>query len=138
MIEKKSLDHNEAQLIIATIQMELEKRKKAAVIAISDNQGELIALLRTDWAPLPSIVIATNKAWTAAREAKPTYEIGQAARDLKSGFDMAYYGDTRYIGWGGGIPVIIEGKVVGAIAVSGLTEDEDIELAKIGLSSIIK
>jgi len=51
---------------------------------------------------------------------------------------MAYYGDTRYIGWGGGIPVIIEGKVIGAIAVSGLTEDEDIELAKIGLSSIIK
>jgi len=77
MIEKKSLDHNEAQLIIAAIQMELVKRKKAAVIAISDNQGELIALLRTDWAPLPSIVIATNKAWTAAREAKPTYEIGR-------------------------------------------------------------
>lgn len=138
MIEKNSLGHSEAHIIIAAIQMELEKRNKSAVIAVSDNQGELIALLRTDWAPLPSIVIATNKAWTAAREAKPTYEIGQAARDIKNGFDMAYYGDTRYIGWGGGIPVIIEGRVVGAIAVSGLTEQEDIELAKVGLSSINK
>jgi glc operon protein GlcG len=138
MIEKKSLGHNEAQIIIEAIQMELEKRKKAAVIAVSDNQGELIALLRIDWSPLPSIVIAANKAWTAAREGKPTYEIGQAARDLKSGFDMAYYGDTRYIGWGGGIPVINEGRVIGAIAVSGLTEQEDIELANIGLSSINK
>jgi len=138
MVEKKSLGHNEAQIIIEAIQMELEKRKKAAVIAISDNQGELIALLRTDWAPLPSIMIAANKAWTAAREAKPTYEIGQAARDIKSGFDIAYYGDNRYIGWGGGIPVIMEGKVIGAIAVSGLSEQEDIELAKIGLSSINK
>ena len=138
MIEKKSLDHKEAQTIIAAIQMELAKRKRAAVIAVSDNQGELIALLRTDWAPLPSIVIATNKAWTAAREAKPTYEIGQAARDLKTGFDMAYYGDGRYIGWGGGIPVMMEGRVIGAIAVSGLTEQEDMELAKIGLSSVNK
>jgi len=138
MIEKKSLGHNEAQIIIAAIKMELEKRNKSAVIAVSDNQGELIALLRIDWAPLPSIVIATNKAWTAAREAKPTYEIGQAARDVKNGFDMAYYGDNKYIGWGGGIPVIIEGRVIGAIAVSGLTEQEDIELAKIGLSSISK
>lgn len=138
MIEKNSLGHSEAHIIIAAIQMELEKRNKSAVIAVSDNQGELIALLRTDWAPLPSIVIATNKAWTAAREAKPTYEIGQAARDIKNGFDMAYYGDTRYIGWGGGIPVIIEGRVVGAIAVSELTEQEDIELAKVGLSSINK
>jgi glc operon protein GlcG len=136
MIEKTSLDQNEAQLIIATIQKELEKRKKAAVIAVSDNHGELIALLRIDGAPLPSIRIAANKAWTAAREGKPTYEIGQAARDIKNGFDMAYYGDARYIGWGGGIPAVCEGKVIGAIAVSGLTEQEDIELAKIGLTSI--
>jgi glc operon protein GlcG len=135
MMEKMSLDQQEAQVIIATIQKELEKRNKAAVIAVSDNHGELIALLRLDGAPLPSITIAANKAWTAAREGKPTYEIGQAARDNKSGFDMAYYGDARYIGWGGGIPVIVEGKAVGAIAVSGLTEQEDMELAGMGLMS---
>jgi glc operon protein GlcG len=138
MRQLNSLDHNEAEKVIKVIQEELIRRQKAAVIAVSDENGELIALLRLDSAPLPSIVIAANKAWTAARERKPTFDVGQAARDPKSGFDMAYYGDHRYIGWGGGIPVIIEGKVVGAIAVSGLTEQEDIELAKIGLSAIVK
>jgi glc operon protein GlcG len=138
MRQLTSLDHNEAEKVIKVIQEELIRRQKAAVIAVSDENGELIALLRLDNAPLPSIVIAANKAWTAARERKPTFDVGQAARDPKSGFDMAYYGDHRYIGWGGGIPVIFEGKVVGAIAVSGLTEQEDIELAKIGLSAIVK
>ena len=38
-------------------------------------------------------MIATNKAWTAARERKPTRTIGQSARDPEAGFDIAYYGD---------------------------------------------
>ena len=132
MIEKKCLDYSEAKRIINAIETELLKRKKTAVIAVSDNQGELIALVRMDWASVSSVVIATNKAWTAAREGKPTYDLGQSARDPKTGFDMGYYGDRRYVGWGGGIPVIYEDKVIGAIAVSGLTEGEDIELAEIG------
>jgi glc operon protein GlcG len=136
MIEKKCLDHAEAKRIINAIEAELLKRKKAAVIAVSDQQGELIALLRMDWASVSSVVIATNKAWTAAREGKPTYEIGQSARDPKTGFDMGYYGDRRYVGWGGGIPVVHDGKVIGAIAVSGLVESEDIELAQIGRDAL--
>jgi glc operon protein GlcG len=136
MIEKKCLDSSDAKRIINTIETELLKRKKAAVIAVSDNQGELISLLRMDWASVSSVVIATNKAWTAAREGKPTYEIGQSARHPQTGFDMGYFGDRRYVGWGGGIPVIHEGKVIGAIAVSGLTESEDIELANLGREAL--
>ena len=49
---------------------------------------------------------------------------------------MGYYGDRRYVGWGGGIPVFFEDKVIGAIAVSGLVESEDIELAKIGRDAL--
>jgi glc operon protein GlcG len=97
----------------------------------------LISLLRLDGAPLPSIVIATNKAWTAARERKPSRELGQAARDPVSGFDMAYYGDRRYIGWGGGVPVIIDGVVVGSVAVSGLPEQEDMEIVQLGVAAIV-
>jgi glc operon protein GlcG len=138
MKTQNNLDQKEAEKIIAAVKAELLLRRKAAVIAVSDAQGELIALLRLDGAPLPSIVIAANKAWTAARERKPTFEVGQAARDPKSGFDMAYYGDHRYIGWGGGIPVVNEGEVIGAVAVSGLTEQEDVELAMIGLAAVKK
>jgi glc operon protein GlcG len=49
---------------------------------------------------------------------------------------MAYFGDQRYIGWGGGLPVVVEGAVVGAIAVSGLPELEDIEIAQIGVAAL--
>jgi len=132
-----SLGHSEAQRAIEAIQAELQKRGKAAVIAVADAHGELIALLRLDGAPLPSIVIATNKSWTAARERKPTRELGQSARDPQTGFDMAYFGDPRYIGWGGGLPVAIDGTVVGAVAVSGLPEMEDIDVAQIGVDAIL-
>ncbi len=131
-----TLGHAEAQRAMQAIQAELQKRGQAAVIAVADAHGELIGLLRLDGAPLPSIVIATNKAWTAARERKPTRELGQAARDPIDGFDMAYYGDARYLGWGGGVPVIIDGAVAGSVAVSGLPEQEDMELASIGVSAI--
>ncbi len=51
---------------------------------------------------------------------------------------MAYYGDPRYIGWGGGLPVVVGGSVVGAVAVSGLSELEDMELAGIGVAAIVE
>jgi glc operon protein GlcG len=131
-----SLGHSEAQKAIQAIQSELERRSKAAVIAVADAHGELIALLKLDGTPPASILIASNKAWTAARERKPSREIGQAARDPRDGFDLAYFGDKRYIGWGGGLPVSMNGQVVGAVAVSGLPELEDIELAEIGVKAI--
>jgi glc operon protein GlcG len=131
-----SLGQAEAQAAIQAIQADLLRRGLAAVIAVADAHGELIGLLRLDGAPLPSIVIAANKAWTAARERKPTREIGQAARNPQSGFDLAYYGDPRYIGWGGGVPVIVNGNVVGAVAVSGLPEEVDMELAQIGVAAV--
>ena len=98
---------------------ELTRTSRAAVIAVADVHGELVTLVRLDGAPPASILIAANKAWTAARERRPTREIGQSARDPESGFDMAYYGDPRYVGWGGGVPVVVDGAVVGAVAVSG-------------------
>ena len=131
-----SLGHAEAQRAIQSIQAEVLRRHKAAVIAVADAHGELIALMRLDGAPLGSILIAANKAWTAARERQPTRDLGQTARDPVDGFDMAYYGDKRYIGWGGGLPVWLDGAVVGAVAVSGLSETEDIELAQIGVDVI--
>ena len=137
MITIANLSHQEAQQAVAAIQAELARRGKAAVITVADAQGELIALLRLDGAPLASINIAASKAWTAARERKPTREIGQAARDARDGFDMAYYGDRRYIGWGGGVPVVVNGKVAGAVAVSGLPEQEDMELAQLGVEAVL-
>ena len=137
MIQQTSLGQDEAQAAIAAVAAEISRRSKAAVITVADAHGELIALLRMDGARLPSIQIAANKAWTAAREQKASRELGQAARHPTDGFDMAYFGDPRYIGWGGGLPVIVDGAVVGAVAVSGLPEMEDIEVAQVGVETIL-
>lgn len=129
-----TLSHTDAQKAIAAIQTELERRGRVAVIAVADAHGELIALLRMDGAPLASVTIAINKAFTAAREGKPTLEIGAKFRD--KGYDFAWFGDPRYLGWGGGVPVIVEGKCIGAVAVSGLTQQEDHEIAGLGMALI--
>ena len=132
----QTLGHAEAQAAIAAITAILDQDGRAAVIAVADASGELIALLRRDGAALASIQIATNKAFTAARERKPSKTIGQEVRDPVTGFDIAYYGDRRYLGWGGGLPVLVDGQVVGAVAVSGLPEAEDMVLAEAGVKAI--
>ena len=73
-----------------------------------------------------------NKAYTAARERKPSYDVGQKSRDPERGFPMTNFGELRYTTWGGGLPIVIEGEVVGAVAISGLPESEDMEIAEIG------
>ena len=132
-----SLGHADAQKAIEVIKTEMLKRGRPGVIAVADTHGELLALLRGDGAPFPSIQIATNKAYTAARERKPSREIGQSLRDPQTGFDIAYYGDPKILGWGGGLPVTLNGAVIGAVGVSGLPEMEDIELAQLGVDAIL-
>ncbi len=133
-----ALTHDEARRAVDVITSELERRKKAAVIAVTDSHGELLAFLRMDGAPVSSIHIAINKASTAARERTRTSALGARSRDPEHGFPMSNFGDLRYINWGGGVPVVVDGQVAGAIAVSGLSEGEDEEVATIGLSAIAK
>jgi len=128
----QTIEYAEAKRIIDAIADKLLEEGKAAVIAVADTHGELIAFARMDGAPISSIRIAQNKAWTAARERKPTKEIGDKVRHPEKGFDIAYYGDPRFVGWGGGLPVLRNGQVVGAVAVSGLPSEEDIRLATLG------
>ena|SRR5690242_12757171 len=136
MITESTIEYAEARLAVEAIHSEVLKRGKAAVIAVCDGHGDLIALARMDGAPLSSITIAMNKAYSAARERKPTKEIGHAARNPEKGFDIGYFGDARFTGWGGGIPIWKDGRVAGALAVSGLPQAEDIELAEMGAAVI--
>ena len=138
MAQASILTLEDARRAIDVILPELKRRALAAVITVADDHGELIALMRMDGAPFSSIAIAMNKAYTAARERKPTKEIGRAARHPETGFDIAYFGDSRFVGWGGGVPVAIGGAVVGAVAVSGAPEAVDMELAALGVAAIVK
>jgi glc operon protein GlcG len=131
------LDYAAAQRIIGFIVEKAEEMQKSVAIAVADAHGELIAFARMDGVPLPSIAIAMNKAWTAARTGKTTQEIGEKVRHPQKGHDIAYYGDPRFVGWGGGVPVRKDGEVAGAVAVSGLTSKEDSDLASLGADLIV-
>src|SRR5579863_9242009 len=129
----QTIEYSEAKRIVDLIVEKARQMQKAAAVAVADSHGDLICFARMDGAPVSSIRIAMNKAWTAARERKPTKDIGERVKHPEKGHDIAYFGDPNYVGWGGGIPVWKNGEVVGAVAVSGLSSAEDIALATLGV-----
>jgi len=131
-----TIDYSEARRAVDLIVEKALQMQKAIVVAVADAHGDLICFARMDGAPVSSISVAMNKAWTAARERKPTKEIGDKVKHPERGHDIAYYGDPRYVGWGGGIPAWKNSQVIGAVAVSGLSSAEDIALAELGADLI--
>ncbi len=125
-----TLGHRDARFAIDSLVEAIEQRGEAAVIAVADVRGEIISVLRMDGAGISSLQIAQNKAFTAARLGSPSKSVGERVRRAEDGHDISYFGDSRYIGWGGGIPVIVGGECIGAVAVSGLPEDVDIALCQ--------
>ncbi|MDH3539652.1 MAG: heme-binding protein [Acidimicrobiia bacterium] len=131
---RNELGHHQAQHIIDNVRALLDEREAGAAVAVVDPHGELIALIRTDGCPLASINNAIHKAFTAAREGVESAVIGERSRT--EGFPMTNFGDLRYTAWGGGVPIVRDGEVIGAVGVSGLSEQEDIELARIGVAGL--
>jgi glc operon protein GlcG len=134
MPDRSEIGLAEAKQVVDTIAEELSARQLGAAVAVVDSHGELVAFLRSDGCPLASINNAVNKAFTAAREGVPSRAIGESSRE--EGFPLTNFGDPRYIGWGGGLPIVRGGAVIGAVGVSGLTEEEDIDLAQTGLDRL--
>ncbi len=130
MKQVDQLSHADAAKIISAIQAEVEKQGKGAAIAVTDEHGELMAFLRTDGCPLSSITIAINKAYTASRERKESKAVGEASHN--ENFPMTNFGELRFVSWGGGVPILYNGRVVGAVGVSGLPESDDMALARMG------
>lgn len=134
MPSRADLGHLQAQEIIDAVRADLDRRGVGGAIAVVDSHGELIAFLRTDGCGLPPTNIAMNKAYTAARLGAESRTVGERLRD--EGFPISNFGDPRFVGWGGGVPLIVDGDVVGAVGVSGLSEEEDVDLARIGAAIV--
>ncbi|MFO1307979.1 MAG: heme-binding protein [Burkholderiales bacterium] len=132
MMLEPTLGHDDAAAAIDAIREELAARGRTAVIAVADPHGELIALARLDGAPVSSVAVATAKARTAARLRRPTRVLGEQIRTR--GIAVSYYADPQLTAFGGGVPVWSGRQVVGAIAVSGLSDQEDEELAALGIA----
>jgi glc operon protein GlcG len=134
VIASQDLSHAEAQRIVDEVRTRLDAVGQGAAVAVVDRHGELMAFLRTDGCRLPSIQIAINKAYTAAREQIPSKTLGE--RSSLEGFPLTNFGELRYVSWGGGVPIVVDDAVIGAVGVSGLPEAEDIAHAEAGAAVI--
>jgi uncharacterized protein GlcG (DUF336 family) len=105
-------------------------------IAIVDDSGVLKAFSRMDGAPLLSIQIAQDKAYTAAGFGMPTHGWHDFIKDDAPLAAGAPSGIDRLVIFGGGYPIQIGGELVGAIGVSGGHYTQDQEVAEAGLAAL--
>lgn len=105
------------------------------VIAVADESGVLKAYARMDGAPLLSVELAQDKAYTAAAYGIATH----TWHDFIKGDPPLLHGivkTPRLIVFGGGYPIEIDGVVVGGVGVSGGHYEQDMEVAKAGLAAL--
>jgi uncharacterized protein GlcG (DUF336 family) len=105
-------------------------------IAIVDDSGVLKAFSRMDGAPLLSIQIAQDKAYTAVGFGMPTHGWHDFIKDDPPLADGAPDGIDRLVIFGGGYPIKFDGQLVGAIGVSGGHYEQDQQVAEAGLAAI--
>jgi glc operon protein GlcG len=124
------LTHEGAQALLAAAVAYAAKMKVPQCIAVVDEGCNLIAFIRMDGARVLSIASSQRKAMTAATTGKPT---GDVAEDL--GQMLAHATDGRMVNLKGGLPVIVDGQVIGGIGVGSGTGEQDREVANAALAA---
>lgn len=102
-------------------------------IAVVDDHGELIFFGRMDGAHQQSVDIARAKARTAARWRRET----KALEDAVTGGRSVLMAVEGMLPLEGGVPIIVEGRVIGAVGVSGVTSAQDAQIAKVGIRAVL-
>lgn len=130
---KKVLPLEVAKKIAEAAETEARKRGSTVVIAVVDDAGHLLLLHRLDDTQVASVEVAIGKARTAAIFRRPSKVFEDQIRDGRVAA-LALAGATPLQG---GIPIIYEGRVIGAIGVSGNTPQEDEDIAKAGAAQTL-
>jgi glc operon protein GlcG len=131
--EKKVLTLAAAQKMIAAAQAEAERNHLAGVIAVVDDGGWPILLLRMDNAAyVASVELAPAKARTAALFKKPS----QALEDAINHGRIAAVTAHGFTEMQGGLPIVVDGQVIGGIGASFDTPEHDVQIAKAGLAAL--
>ena len=125
---KKVLTLGMAKKLVAAAEAEAKKRGATVVIAVVDDGGQLILLERLDDTQVASVEVAIGKARTAAIFRRPSKVFEDQVKNGRVAA-LALPGATPLQG---GIPITVEGKVVGAIGASGNSPQEDQEIALAG------
>ena len=120
---------------IAAAQTKAAKIGVAMNVAVVDEGGNLVAFARMDGAWLGSIDIAQNKAYTARAFDMPTKDLAPLAQPGQSLYGIEASNQGRLIVFARGIPLTWDGRIVGAIGVSGGTVVQDQEVAQAGVAA---
>jgi glc operon protein GlcG len=128
---KKVLTLEVVKKIAAAAEAEAKKRGATVVIVVVDDGGHLLLLERLDDTQVASVEVGIGKARTAAIFRRPSKVFEDQVREGRVAA-LALPGATPLQG---GVPIVFEGKVIGAIGVSGNTPQEDEDIAKVGAAS---
>lgn len=132
---KSSITSAGAEAVLRAAAAKAEAMGVPMVIAIVDESGVLKAFTRMDGAPMLSVDLAKDKAYTAAAYGFPTHGWFDFIKDdppLLHGIIKT----PRLIVFGGGYPITVDGQVVGGIGVSGGHYSQDMDVAQAGLAAL--
>jgi uncharacterized protein GlcG (DUF336 family) len=135
MVKKYSISFELAQKIVNEAVAKARELGVSENVAILDDGGNLKAFSPMDGAPVPTIEMAQNKAYTALLgvSTQDFFNFIQSDASLLAGIPTL----ARMAAWGGGFPVTVNGEVVGAIGVSGApTVQNDIDVARAALAVV--
>ncbi|MGP0093181.1 MAG: GlcG/HbpS family heme-binding protein [Xanthobacteraceae bacterium] len=122
-----------AKKAMTAAEAEAVKNKWGVAIAICDSGGNLVMLHRLDNAQLSSTRIAEAKARTSVEFRRPTKALEDAVAGGGVGLRVLTFGASVAEG---GVPIIADGKIIGAIGVSGVASHQDGQVAKAGADAV--
>jgi len=131
---KKVLTLKAAKAIAGAAEAEANKRGSTVVIAVVDDGGHLLLLERLDNTQVTSVEVAIGKARTAAIFRRPSKDFEDQIKNGRAA-TLLLPGATPLQG---GLPIMVDNKLVGAIGVSGVTSQQDEQIAKAGLEALGK
>jgi uncharacterized protein GlcG (DUF336 family) len=135
IVKKYSISSELAQKMVDKAMAKAREIGVSENVAILDDGGNLKAFSRMDGAPLPTIEMAQNKAYTALLgvSTQDFFNFIQGDPSLLAGVPTL----ARMAAWGGGFPIKVDGEVIGAIGVSGAPAvQNDIDCAKAALALV--
>ena len=126
LVSRQHLSLDLALTLLARVREEAEARDLSLSATVVDSAGHVLASQRMDGAALGAMQLALGKAFTAVSWATPSGEFGRSTQP--GGDDWGWNTtDPRIVVYAGGIPLLVDGELVGAIGASGGTAAEDEE-----------
>lgn len=135
-VPSRSIDWPAAQAAASAAVQAAAQQGLRVNVAVVDAAGVLAAFLRMPGAPLHSVDIAIDKAYTAASFGLATGQWAKVLQGHSAAVREGLLQRPRFVAFGGGVPLREGGQLIGAIGVSGASEAQDEALALAGVAAI--